>query len=123
MTDRLCRCGDHAADSQGAVRTVEVTARPGGILSAQPPLVPGGRHVIGHCVQKLMFGAVAVLPDRGPAGGGMLNLVNVQGRTREGQAVSSICVASRGSVRGLGWTGRRRRPRHQRSRCAGLWPA
>ena len=46
----------------------------------------------------LIFGALAeVLPDRVQADSGMLMLMNVQGRTREGQGVSSILFASGGS--------------------------
>jgi N-methylhydantoinase B len=92
-----CLTTPRIPNNEGSVRPIVVTAPPGCILNAQPPSPTGGRHVIGHFVQPLMFGALAgILPDRVQADGGMLNLINVQGHTREGHAVSSIFFASGG---------------------------
>lgn len=84
-------------NNEGSVRPIRVSAPPGCILNALPPSPTGGRHVIGHFVQPLVFGALAgVLPGQVQADSGMLNLVNVQGRNRAGQGVSSIFFASGG---------------------------
>ena len=84
-------------NNEGAVRPIHAQAPVGSILNAQPPSPTGGRHVIGHFVQPLLFGALAkVLPDRVQADSGMLNVINVVGRNREGQGVSSIFFASGG---------------------------
>jgi N-methylhydantoinase B len=64
-----------------------------------PPSPTGGRHVTGHFVQPLIFGALAAaLPDRVQADSGMLNLINVQGK-----GISSIFFASGGfgALRGI----------------------
>ena len=84
-------------NNEGSVRPVKVTAPENCILNPLPPHPTGGRHVVGHFVTPLIFGALAdVLPDRVQADSGMLNLINVQGRTREGREVSSIFFASGG---------------------------
>jgi N-methylhydantoinase B len=91
-------------NNEGSVRPIRLSAPPGCILNALPPSPTGGRHIIGHFVQPLIFGALsAVLPDRVQADSGMLNLINVQGRTREGIGVSSIFFASGGfgALKGL----------------------
>jgi len=48
-------------------------------------------------VVPLIFGALAdIVPERVQADSGMLNLINLQGRTRDGRGVSSIFFASGG---------------------------
>jgi N-methylhydantoinase B len=92
-----CLTTPRIPNNEGSVRPIHVTAPPGCILNAVSPSATGGRHVIGHFVQPLIFGALAqALPQRVQADSGMLNLVNVQGRNREGQGVSSIFFASGG---------------------------
>lgn len=84
-------------NNQGSVAPIRVTAPVGSILNAVAPSPTGGRHIIGHFVNPLLFGALAkAVPDRVQADSGMLNLVNVQGRTRDGRGVSSIFFASGG---------------------------
>ena len=81
----------------GSVLPVTASAREGSVLNPRHPSPTGGRHVIGHFVNPLIFGALAsALPDRIQADSGMLNLVNVQGRSRSGREVSSIFFASGG---------------------------
>ena len=92
-----CLTTPRIPNNEGSVHPIHVTAPAGSILNAVPPSATGGRHVIGHFVQPLVFGALAAaLPERVQADSGMLNLVNVQGRNREGQGVSSIFFASGG---------------------------
>ncbi len=84
-------------NNEGSVRPIHVVAPEGCVLNAVPPSPTGGRHIIGHFVNPLIFGALAqALPERVQADSGMLNLINVQGRTRDGRGVSSIFFASGG---------------------------
>ncbi len=84
-------------NNEGSVRPINVRAPVGCILNAVPPSPTGGRHIVGHFVVPLIFGALAdAMPDRVQADSGMLNLINVQGRTRDGRGVSSIFFASGG---------------------------
>jgi N-methylhydantoinase B len=84
-------------NNDGSVRPVALRAPQNCILNPLSPFPTGGRHIIGHFIPPLIFGAMAeALPDRVQADAGMLNLINVQGRTREGREVSSIFFASGG---------------------------
>ena len=84
-------------NNEGSVRPIHVSAPAGCILNAVPPSPTGGRHIVGHFVVPLIFAALAeALPERVQADSGMLNLINVQGRTRDGRGVSSIFFASGG---------------------------
>lgn len=84
-------------NNEGSVRPVRATAPQGCVLNAMPPSPTGGRHVVGHFIVPMIFAALAeAVPDRVQADSGMLNLINVQGRTRDGRGVSSIFFASGG---------------------------
>lgn len=92
-----CLAAPRIPNNEGATRPITATAPRGSILNAQPPSPTGGRHVTGHFVQPLIFGALAsVIPELVQADSGMMNLINVQGRTREDKGVSSIFFASGG---------------------------
>lgn len=81
----------------GSVLPITASAPQGSVLNPQHPSPTGGRHVIGHFINPLIFGALAsVLPDRIQADSGMLNLINIQGKSRSGRDVSSIFFASGG---------------------------
>ncbi|MCK6454708.1 MAG: hydantoinase B/oxoprolinase family protein [Alphaproteobacteria bacterium] len=91
-------------NNDGSLRPIAVAAAENCILNPLPPFPTGGRHIVGHFVVPLIFGALAeALPARVQADSGMLNLINVQGRTREGRGVSSIFFASGGfgALRGI----------------------
>jgi len=91
-------------NNEGAIRPVTVTAPPGCILDARSPSATGGRHIVGHFVVPLIFGALApALPVRIQADSGMLDLINVQGRDRAGEPVSSVFFAAGGfgALRGI----------------------
>lgn len=84
-------------NNEGSVIPVKCSAPPGCILNAVPPSPTGGRHIIGHFVNPLIFGALAeAVPDQIQADSGMLNLVNFQGMRPDGIAFSSIFFASGG---------------------------
>ncbi len=92
-----CLTTPRIPNNEGSVRPIRLIAPPGCLLNAQPPSPTGGRHIVGHFVVPLIFGALAdVVPDRVQADSGMLNLINVQGATRDGRGVSSIFFASGG---------------------------
>jgi len=91
-------------NNEGSVRPITCVAPEGCILNAVPPSPTGGRHIIGHFVNPLVFGALeAAVPDLVQADSGMLNLVNFQGRRPDGRGVSSIFFASGGfgALKGL----------------------
>jgi N-methylhydantoinase B len=72
----------------GCVTPVTVSAPDNCILNALPPYPTGGRHVIGHFVNPLVMGALAqIVPDKVQAESGMMSLVNIQGRRRDGPGV------------------------------------
>lgn len=88
----------------GCVTPITVSAPDNCILNALPPYPTGGRHVIGHFVNPLVMGALAqIVPDKVQAESGMMSLVNIQGRRRDGRGVSSIYFSSGGfgALKGL----------------------
>jgi len=92
-----CLTTPHLPNNEGATRPIRVSAPEGCLLDAQPPYPTGGRHVIGHFVPGLIFGALAeAAPDRVQADTGMMDLMTVQGRRRDGRGVSTIYFASGG---------------------------
>jgi len=92
-----CLTTPRIPNNEGSVQPIHVRAPEGCILNAVPPSPTGGRHIIGHFVVPLIFGALAdALPDRIQADSGMLNLMNVQGKTRDGRGISSIYFAAGG---------------------------
>jgi N-methylhydantoinase B len=99
-----CLTTPHIPNNEGSVKPIHVTAPAGCLLNALPPSPTGGRHIVGHFIVPLMFGALAnVIPDEVQADSGMLNLINVNGTTRDGRPVASIFFASGGfgALRGL----------------------
>ena len=81
----------------GSVVPVKVTAPDGCLLTARPPSPTGARHMIGHFVSPLLFGALAdAVPGQIQADCGMLDLMTFQGRHRDGHDVSTIYFASGG---------------------------
>ena len=84
-------------NNEGSFAPITVSAPAGSILNAQPPFPTGGRHIVGHFVTPLVMGALAQAGVRDvPADAGMLNLMNFQGRHRNGRGVSNIYFASGG---------------------------
>ena len=84
-------------NNEGATAPVRISAPEGCILNAEPPSPTGGRHIVGHYVVPLVFGALAdALPERVQADCGMMNLVTFQGRHRNGRPISTIYFAAGG---------------------------
>jgi N-methylhydantoinase B len=92
-----CLTVPELANNGGSVVPITVTAPTGCLLDAQPPSATGARHMIGHFVSPLVFGALAeAVPDRIQADCGMMDLMTFQGRHRDGHDVSTIYFASGG---------------------------
>ena len=89
-------------NNEGSTKPVQVSAPKGCILNAQPPSPTGGRHIIGHFVSPLIFGALAeAAPERVQADTGMIDLVNFVGTHKNGRGVSTIyfCAGGFGALR------------------------
>ena len=88
-----CLTTPRIPNNEGSVRPIHVAAPPGCILNALPPSPTGGATSSVTSSQPLIFGALAeALPDRVQADSGMLNLINVQGRNREGKAFQAYSL-------------------------------
>ena len=84
-------------NNSGSVAPVRVSAPPGCLLNALPPAATGARHVIGHFVTPLLFGAlVEAAPDRVQADCGMMDLMTFQGTHPNGRPISTIYFAAGG---------------------------
>jgi N-methylhydantoinase B len=84
-------------NNEGSTKPIHVTAPKGCILNAQPPSPTGGRHIIGHFVSPLIFGALAeAAPQDVQADTGMIDLMNFVGTHKDGRGVSTIYFAAGG---------------------------
>ena len=78
-------------NNAGSIEPIRVSAPEGCILNAQPPSPTAGRHIVGHFVTPLIYGALAdAVPDRVNADSGMINIVTVQGRHPDGSAIATL---------------------------------
>ncbi|MBM3518390.1 MAG: hydantoinase B/oxoprolinase family protein, partial [Alphaproteobacteria bacterium] len=81
----------------GSAAPITVTAPENCVLNALPPWPTGGRHIIGHYVVPLIFGALAeAAPDRVQADCGMMDLITFQGSHRNGRDVTTIYFSAGG---------------------------
>ena len=88
----------------GMTAPITVLAPEGCLLNAIAPSPTGARHMIGHYVAPLVLGALAqAAPQSVMADTGMMNLLTVQGRHRNGHEVSTIYFAAGGfgALRGM----------------------
>ncbi len=84
-------------NNQAFADFVTVTAPSDCLLNAQPPWPTGGRHIIGHFVTPLIFGALQEqFPDGVQADCGMLTQINCQGVARSGRRIATVVFASGG---------------------------
>ena len=84
-------------NNEGSVNPIELSAPAGSILNCQPPAATAARFQIGHFVAPLIFGALAdALPGRVQADPGMMNLLNVMGRRRDGHDFTTLYFTSGG---------------------------
>jgi len=76
---------------------IAVSAPTDCLLNAQPPWPTGGRHIIGHFVTPLIFGALQEqFPEGVQADCGMLTQINCQGIAQSGRRVATVVFASGG---------------------------
>ena len=95
----------------GMSAPITAMAPKGCLLNAQPPSPTGARHMIGHSVAPLIFGALAeAAPDKVQADCGNMNLLTVQGIHRDGREVSTIYFAAGGFGALSGHDGRETMP-------------
>lgn len=84
-------------NNQAVLDFVTVSAPDNCILNAQRPYATGGRHIIGHYVAPLIFGALAnVVPTQVQADCGMICQINFRGRSPQGRDYSYILFTSGG---------------------------
>jgi N-methylhydantoinase B len=84
-------------NNQAIVDFVSIAAPDNCILNAKRPYATGGRHILGHYVAPLVFGALAdVAPDHVQADCGMICQVNFRGRALSGRHFSFILFTSGG---------------------------
>lgn len=95
----------------GMSAPITAVAPKGCLLNAQPPSPTGARHMIGHSVAPLIFGALAeAAPDKVQADCGNMNLLTMQGQHRDGREVSTIYFAAGGFGALSGHDGRETMP-------------
>ena len=94
-------------NNEGSVTPIEVTAPRGCVLDAQPPAATGARFMVGHFVVPLIFGALAkALPDVVQGDPGMMNILNVVGKDRQGRDFTTLFFSTGGfgALKGLDGT-------------------
>jgi N-methylhydantoinase B len=84
-------------NNQAILDFVVVSAPDNCILNAKRPYATGGRHIIGHFVAPLIFGALEkVVPMQVQADCGMICQINFRGRSPQGRDYSYILFTSGG---------------------------
>jgi N-methylhydantoinase B len=84
-------------NNQAVLDFVSIAAPDNCILNAKRPYATGGRHILGHYVAPLVFGALAdATPDHVQADCGMICQVNFRGRAPSGRPFSFILFTSGG---------------------------
>lgn len=71
-----CAISPDVPNNEGSFRPIAIRAPEGSILNALPPAAVGGRHLVGHFLPALLFGALAeTLPERimAPGADGLWN--------------------------------------------------
>ena len=92
-----CLTAPTIPNNGGSAAPVTVTAPEGCILNAQPPSPTAGRHIVGHFVTSLIFGALAeAVPDRVQADTGLINIITVQGRHPDGTPITTLYFVAGG---------------------------
>jgi N-methylhydantoinase B len=94
-------------NNQAILDFVSVSAPDNCVLNALRPHPTGARHIFGHAVGPLIFGALAeAVPEEVQADSGMVFQVNLRGQTRAGRRYSSIYFSPGGYGALAGYDGR-----------------
>ena len=92
-----CLTAPTIPNNAGSTAPIRVSAPPGCILNAQPPAATAGRHVVGHFVTALIFGALRhVMPEQVQADCGMANILTFQGRHPDGREMATLYFVAGG---------------------------
>jgi N-methylhydantoinase B len=92
-----CLTAPEIPNNNGALDLITVNAPRGCVLNAVKPSPTGGRHILGHFVFPLIFGALQqAFPDDVQADSGMLSQLNFHGRLPDGRFISSVWFSSGG---------------------------
>ena len=84
-------------NNQAVLEFVSIIAPENCILNAQRPYATGGRHILGHYVAPLVFGALQrAVPSRVQADCGMIFQINFRGRSPQGMPYSYILFTAGG---------------------------
>ncbi|MBN9279377.1 MAG: hydantoinase B/oxoprolinase family protein [Hyphomicrobium sp.] len=84
-------------NNQAVLDFVTIAAPDNCILNAKRPYATGGRHILGHYVAPLVFGALAdAVPMQVQADSGMICQINFRGRSHQGRDYSYILFTSGG---------------------------
>lgn len=84
-------------NNQAILDFVSIFAPDNCILNAKRPYATGGRHILGHYVAPLVFGALAeAVPAQVQADCGMIFQINCRGRSPQGREYSYILFTSGG---------------------------
>ena len=84
-------------NNQAILDFVSIEAPDNCILNAKRPYATGGRHIVGHYVTPLIFGALEnAIPTQVQADCGMICQINFRGRSPRGQDYSYILFTSGG---------------------------
>ena len=94
-----CALCPEVPNNEGSFRPVTVTAPPGSLLNALPPAPVAGRHVIGHFLPGIVFGALApVLPGRVIAeGAANIWATQLTGENRDGGSFTYVWFSCGGT--------------------------
>lgn len=93
-------------NNEGAMQAISVRAPVGSILNAVPPAPSAGRHTIGHFIFPLIFSTLArIVPDRVVAGSGLIDILTLQGRHRDGSEMAATYFCAGGFGAGDGQDG------------------
>ncbi len=84
-------------NNEGCLAPIHVSAPDGCILNALPPRATGARHVTGHFVNPLVFGALAeALPGEIQGDCGSHDILSFQGKDRGGRDIANMYFAASG---------------------------
>ena len=73
-----CALAPEVPNNEGSFRPVTVSAPEGCILNAQPPAAVGARHIVGHFLPGVIFGALAQVIPRQVMADGAANIWSTQ---------------------------------------------
>lgn len=84
-------------NNEGSVGPIEISAPIGCVLNAQPPNATAARHLVGHFLAPLIYGALATpFPERVQAASAFTNILNLSGMHRSGRPFATLYFTAGG---------------------------